>query len=61
MNNLAENLDPLFGSVEQSYDVLEAEIIEIETSVFDTLPVNFMDELDGWVRHSLAMNGFSDF
>jgi len=61
MNNLAENLDPLFDSVEESDDLLEAEIIDIDSSMFDAFPVNFMDELDGWVRHSLAMNGFSDF
>ncbi len=61
MSNLAENLDPLFDSVEESDDFLEAEIIGIDSSVFDSFPVNFLDELDGWVRHSLAMNGFSDY
>ncbi len=61
MNNLAENLDPVFDSVEGSYELLEAEIIEIEPPVYDSFPMNFLDELDGWVRHSLAMNGFSDY
>ncbi|MCP4431413.1 MAG: hypothetical protein GY806_10575 [Gammaproteobacteria bacterium] len=61
MNNLAENLDPIFDSVEESYELLEAEIIEIEPPVYDSFPMNFLDELDGWVRHSLAMNGFSDY
>ncbi len=61
MNNLAENFEPSFDSVEESDDFLEAEIIEIESSMFDSFPVNFVDELDGWVRHSLAMNGFSDY
>ena len=61
MNNLAENLAPFFDSVEESDDFLEAEIIEIDSSIFDSFPVNFMDELDGWVRYGLAMNGFSDF
>jgi hypothetical protein len=61
MNNLAENLDPLFDSVEESYDLSEAEIIEIDSPIFDSFPVNFTDELDGWVRNSLAMNGFSDY
>ena len=61
MNNLAENFDPFFDSIEESDDFLEAEIIEIESSMFDSFPVNFLDELDVWVRHSLTMNGFSDY
>jgi len=61
MNNLAEKFEPSFNSVEESDDFLEAEIVEFDSPVFDSFPVNFMDELDGWVRHSLAMNGFSDF
>lgn len=61
MNNLAENLDPQFDSVEAFDDFIEADIIEFDSTAFDPFPVNFMDELDGWVRHSLAMNGFADF
>lgn len=61
MNNLAENLDPQFDSVDESDDFFEADILEFDSPVVDSFPVNFMDELDGWVRHSLAMNGFADF
>lgn len=61
MNDLAENFDPFFDSVEENDDFLEAEIIELDQPMFDSFPVNIMDELDGWVRHSLAMNGFSDY
>jgi len=61
MNNLAENFEPLFYSVEEIDDFLESEIIEFDPPVLDSFNVNLMDELDGWVRHRLAMNGFSDF
>lgn len=61
MNNLAEKLDALFDSVKESDDFLETEIIDIDSPLFDSFPMNFMDELDGWVRHSLASNGFADY
>ncbi len=61
MNNLAENFESIFEAEENKSDILEAEVIEIGSKIYDSLPVIFIDELDGWVRHSLARNGFSDY
>ena len=61
MNNLAENLETIVEAESDRYDQLDCEIIEFSPEHHGSLSVNFFEELDAWVRHSLASNGFSDY
>ena len=64
MNNLAENLETIVEVETNSYDQLEsdvAEVVELDSLRRESLSDNFHAELDAWARHSLALNGFTDY
>ena len=64
MNNLAENLEAIVEAETNSYDHLEtevAEVVELDSLRRESLAENFHAELDAWTRHSLALNGFTDY
>ena len=61
MNNLAENLETIVEAEANSHDQLEADVVEIDSMRRESLSENFHAELDAWVRHSLALNGFTDY
>jgi hypothetical protein len=61
MNNLAENLETIVEAETNSYDPLEADVVEIDSLRRESLAENFYAELDAWARHSLALNGFTDY
>jgi hypothetical protein len=61
MNNLAENLETIVEAETNSYDQLEADVVEIDSLRRESLSENFYAELDAWARHSLALNGFTDY
>ena len=48
-------------------DVSNLEATGVETpeaenaTVAETRPINFVDEIDAWARHSVAANGFGDW
>ena len=60
MNNLAENLETIVAAESGRYDQLDCEIVEFSPQHRESLSVNFLEEIDAWVRHSLASNGFCD-
>jgi hypothetical protein len=61
MKNLAENLETIDEAETNSSDQLVADVVEIESLRGESLSENFYSELDAWVRHSLALNGFTDY
>ena len=61
MNNLAENLSAIVEAEKNSYDQLEADVVEIDSLRRESLSDNFSAELDAWARHSRALNGFTDY
>ncbi len=44
-----------------SYGQLKFDVVEIDSLRGESLSENFHAELDAWVRHSLALNGFTDY
>jgi len=61
MNNLAENIEVIIEADANSYDQMECDVVEISPRRRESLSENFIEELDAWARHSLALNGFGDY
>jgi hypothetical protein len=61
MNNLAENLETIVEAESDRYDQLDCEIVEFSPEHHESFSVNFLEELDAWVRHSLTSNGFGEY
>jgi len=63
MDNLAidHRLMETVEAVDDAY--ADAEVIEFDRDFLqrDSLSENFINEIEGWARHALAANGFSDF
>ena len=63
MENLAidHRLMEAVEAVDDSFE--DAEVVEFDRDFFqrDSLSENFINEIEGWARHALAANGFSDF
>ncbi len=63
MENLAidHRLMEAVEAVDGEYE--DAEVVEFDRDFFqrDSLSENFINEIEGWARHALAANGFSDF
>ena len=64
MENTARQtrLDPILEDL--AANGIEARIVEVraaEPVERDSLSLNFIDEIDAWARHALAINGFGDF
>lgn len=61
MNNLAENLETIIEAEANSDDQMDCDVVEISPRRRESLSENFIEELDAWARHSLALNGFGDY
>jgi hypothetical protein len=61
MNNLAVNLESIFEAESVHLDQLDSEIVEFSPQHHGSISLNILDEIDAWVRHSLASNGFCDY
>ncbi len=63
MENLAidQRLTAAVEDLDDTYS--DAEIVEFDRDYLqrDSLSENFINEIEGWARHALAANGFSDF
>jgi hypothetical protein len=61
MSNLAENFEAIFAVETERYDQLDSDVADISEARRESLSENFFEELEAWARHSLGLNGFSDY
>ena len=61
MSNLAENFETIFAVETDRYEPVDSDVGEISEWQDESLSENFLEGIDAWARHSLALNGFGDY
>lgn len=61
MSNLAENFETIFAVETDRYEPVDSDVVEISEWRDESLSEKFLEEIDAWARHSLALNGFGDY